>query len=396
MQRQADATLVWARISQRIFSRPLLIEAQSACVVLQALASRMAIGTITLDGLPVDMRSLAMTGQETIREQREYSVSNGVATVPIRGELVGRSARLQPMSGMTGYNAIGDNLETAAADQDVRGILLDIDSPGGELGARDLAERIKALDTEKPIWALIDDFGCSAAYYIAAAADRIVMPQEGAGGSIGAIAMLPDTKGAIESMGIKVHVVRSAALKGKPLSIEGIDQEGLSIIQNIVEKAGEDFVKVVSGFRGITQKSVNETQGAVIFGRDMLSTGLADAIMPAHEARQEFEAYVNRGSSPGRRNTAGTSQMANHGSRLIYCTSTGVVREVQARPGAIIQTAGDELIVPDGMTIEQFAGLLRQNTAPLPYAPPPPPAPAPQQSGGDVAAALEEIGRAHV
>ena len=60
--------------------------------------------------------------------------------------------------------------------------MLDIDSPGGEVsGCFDLVDTIAAARGQKPIWSIVDDCACSAAYAIASAADRIILPRDGQG-----------------------------------------------------------------------------------------------------------------------------------------------------------------------------------------------------------------------
>lgn len=384
--------LDFPRLFARIFNRALLIEPRAAAIAVNALAQRLNIGSITLDGHTLDLGQLSTSAQEQTRDAREYEVENGVAVVPVQGELAGRSFRLQPASGLTGYNAIGSSLEMAMADQDVRGILLDIDSPGGELGARDLAARIKSLDGSKPIWALMDDQGTSAAYYIASAADRIFATEDAISASIGSIAIMADVSKALEGAGIAVHVVRSGDMKGRPNEIEGIDAEGLKLIQGVIERTGEDFIKDVAANRGVSQKSVRDLQGAIVFGRDILTAQLADEIMPAHEVRQSFAAYVNRGAAPRRRQTGEQSMAQRH----IVNTGTGDVREINHRPGQVISMTADELLVPEGTAPDAFLAQLaasgRQTAAPnfivVRENAEPAPAPATQANAGSVREAV--------
>ena len=89
---------------------------------------------------------------------------------------------LRPTSGMTGYNAIGANVFAALDDPGVKAIALAIDSPGGDTaGLFDLTDSIYAARGRKPIWAILDESACSAAYAIAAATDRITVPRTSIG-----------------------------------------------------------------------------------------------------------------------------------------------------------------------------------------------------------------------
>ena len=124
---------------------------------------------------------------------RGYEVLGGVAIIPVEGTLVAKLGMLCPYSGMTGYDGIRVNFLTALADDAVRAIVLDIDSPGGECsGLFDLVDTIVAGRGVKPIRAILTEVAFSAAYAIASAADRISVPRTGGVGSIGVVCMHVD------------------------------------------------------------------------------------------------------------------------------------------------------------------------------------------------------------
>ena len=125
---------------------------------------------------------------------RNQSIApTGIAVVPVYGTLVRRALGLDAASGLASYSELGAMLDAAAADPDVSGILLDIDSPGGEAGGVfELAQRVRAADAIKPVWAIASDSAYSAAYAIACAASRVFITQTGGVGSIGVIAMHVD------------------------------------------------------------------------------------------------------------------------------------------------------------------------------------------------------------
>ncbi|GEI77960.1 phage prohead protease [Escherichia coli O145:H28] len=86
------------------------------------------------------------------------------------GTLVHRLGGMRPFSGMTGYDGIVACLQQAMEDSQVRGVLLDIDSPGGQAaGACDCADMINRRRQQKPVWALCNDTACSADMLLASA-----------------------------------------------------------------------------------------------------------------------------------------------------------------------------------------------------------------------------------
>ena len=124
----------------------------------------------------------------------------------MHGTLVKRTAGLDAASGLTSYAEIGAMLESALADPQVAGILLDIDSPGGEAsGSFELARRVREAAAVKPIWALANDSAFSAAYAIASAADRVIISETGGVGSIGVIALHIDQSVKDANDGLPLH-----------------------------------------------------------------------------------------------------------------------------------------------------------------------------------------------
>lgn len=109
-------------------------------------------------------------------------------------QLVCRGAWLSAVSGLTSYNGLRDAFQEAIEQPDVRAILLDIDSGGGEAGGVfDLVDEFRALSQEynKPIWAHANEMAFSAAYAIACAASQIWVARTGIAGSIGVCVCSP-------------------------------------------------------------------------------------------------------------------------------------------------------------------------------------------------------------
>lgn len=104
-------------IAARLFATPLLVAKPKLDVILNVIGPR--LGGSPMDDLPPQLsRDIEIT-------------SEGIAIIPVVGTLVARSSYLAAASGLTSYSEIGDAVENAATDPRVRGLLLDIDSPGG-------------------------------------------------------------------------------------------------------------------------------------------------------------------------------------------------------------------------------------------------------------------------
>lgn len=291
--------LEYAALWSRLTTRPLQAEPWAVANVLGVLAPRLGIATVTVEQFgelhPVAASVLASTAQDRIREARQYRVEDGVAVVPVIGSLVTRSGSLRPASGMTGYNAIGAEVDRAVADRDVRAIALEIDSPGGETGVHDLARRIRAAAVHKPVWAIVADEAFSAAYAIASGATRILVPSEGGVGSIGVLAIHRDTSGKLAQEGVTVTILTAGARKADGHPFGPLPAEVASRWQARIDRIHAEFVGLVATHRGLGEGAVRATEADLFYGADAVRLGLADAVMPAHEALQELKDLVNRG-----------------------------------------------------------------------------------------------------
>jgi ClpP class serine protease len=161
-------------LTARLFGTPLLIHQPKLEVILSVLGPRL--------GLPERVGQ----GGYLQPERTQPEQPSGIAVIPIHGTLVRRTLGLEADSGLTSYQSIQQMLETARDDNAVAAILLDIDSPGGESnGVFDLADKIRSIGLQKPVWAVANDMAFSAAYALASAAQKVFISRTGGVGSIG-------------------------------------------------------------------------------------------------------------------------------------------------------------------------------------------------------------------
>ena len=136
-------------LASRIFGTPLLVHRAKLDVILSALGPRLGIDS----PIPADTPEL-LASVPAPRPNMQGAV--GIAVIPIHGTLVKRTLGLEAASGLTSYQDIGVMLDAALADPSVTGILLDVDSPGGEAsGSFELARRVREVAAVKPIWACL-------------------------------------------------------------------------------------------------------------------------------------------------------------------------------------------------------------------------------------------------
>jgi signal peptide peptidase SppA len=222
--------------------------------------------------------------------------TEGIALVSVVGTLVARSGYLDSSSGLLAYGAIGDAIETAMADPLVRGVILEVDSPGGEVGGLfDLVARIDALkaSSSKPLWAVANEDALSAAYAIASVADRIYVTQTGEVGSVGVVAAHVDESGADAQAGFAWSFIFAGQQKVDGNAHEPLSQRAREAIQADVDRLYGDFCTLIATNRNLTVQAVRSTQAATYRGELAIQAGLADLLGTLDLATAEMTAELD-------------------------------------------------------------------------------------------------------
>ena len=322
-----------AGIVSRLFNQPLAVLPETAAIVLGAVGERLDVSRLFIPSarqsfvrsdleelaagelLEIEARGGIDRKAKGYRADQILFVHNGVAHVAVRGETVAENGTIGPSSGFTGYDGIVAAVQSADADPQVKGILLDIDSPGGEVaGLFEAASILAGRRGSKPMRAMIRGTGCSAAYALAACADEITLHDLGRAGSIGVITMHADYSAALEAEGIKVTLFTSGEHKADGNPFGPLPGDVATAIQALVDRAASRFHNHVAEARGLAVDAVREQQARVYQGEDAVKAGLVDKVMGWQDSMDEFEALVNapaggRGSTAptGARSAKGTS-----------------------------------------------------------------------------------------
>jgi protease-4 len=139
-------------------------------------------------------------------------------------------------------------LQAAAEDPLVRGIILRLDTPGGDVTSSDILYR-EILKFKKrtglPVVALMMGVAASGGYYVASACEGIVAHPSTITGSIGVISLFPDIKGLLSKLGVKVQVVKSGELKDAGSPFRDLSEEEQRLFQGIVDELYERFLGVI-------------------------------------------------------------------------------------------------------------------------------------------------------
>lgn len=267
-------------LAQRLFNTPLAILPGKAEVIMAALSERLGISHVARVGPSMMEDDDVVYSSRGSNPRGGYDVVGGVAIIQVCGTLVQKLGTLRPYSGMTGYDGIRQNFLQALIDPDVKAIMLDIDSPGGEVsGCFDLVDTIYKSRGSKPIWSILNESAYSAGYAIASAADRICVPRTGGVGSIGVIWMHMDWSKALTDAGFKVTFITFGESKADGHPEIPLSGEALERFQNDINTMGELFVSTAARNRNISAKVIRDTQARTYMGTAGVSIGLADEVL---------------------------------------------------------------------------------------------------------------------
>ena len=263
-------------LASRLYGTPLLIARPKLEVILGVVARKLAGDTLATP--PADA---------LLRNDDVQITDTGIAQIPILGTLVRRSSYLGAASGLTSYHDIAAMAESAFADPQVKAVLLEIDSSGGEAGGVfDLAQRLRTLaqTSGKPLWAIADEAALSAAYALACAADRLWLTRTAEVGSIGVVAVHVDESAADAKAGMAYTFLHAGAHKVDGHPHAPLSEAVATDIQSDIDGLHSQFIDLVSAFRHLSPDAIRATEARVYRGEAALAVGLADQIGTPREA----------------------------------------------------------------------------------------------------------------
>ena len=202
-----------------------------------------------------------------------------VAVFDIQGPLFRRSDMFTNISSSTTVENMALDLQKAADNSLITAILLNIDSPGGQVnGIQEFADQVREVAAIKPVVAYIDGIGASGAYWIASAANSIVINDSSLVGSIGVVANIRDNRAAQEKQGVKNYEIVSTQSPFKRPDVS--TEQGRAQIQEMVDALAGVFIDRVAAFRGISADDVMSRygQGKMLHAKAAMDAGMADEI----------------------------------------------------------------------------------------------------------------------
>lgn len=235
--------------------------------------------------LKVKKSELKMVNLSALAAQQtdDIEVKDGVVQVIYaEGEIT--QANISPLAaGVSTIGAgLGDKLREAAEDDDVKAVVLRMNSPGGDAFlSEQLWHAVKQLRSKKPVVVSMGDYAASGGYYISSAANRIVAQPNTLTGSIGIFGLFPNFSELVQKVGVNVEVVKTNDFADLTISMpyKPLTNEQRALIQRHVERGYDIFLSRVAEGRHMTKAQVDSVgQGRVWLGRKAQTLGLVDKL----------------------------------------------------------------------------------------------------------------------
>jgi HK97 family phage major capsid protein len=235
------------------------------------------------------------SGEARSGDRRPVTKSGGaIAVLPMYGVIAQRMDMMMAYCGGTSTEAFADAFDAAMADPNVSAIVIDCDSPGGNVqGTPELAKRILAARGKgKQIVAVVNGTMASAAYWICSAADEIVSTPSGEVGSIGVFCVHVDQSAMNEMVGLKYTLIKAGEHKAEANPWEPLADDAKAFMQGQVDEMNTMFVSSIAKQRGTDAKTINDRfgQGRCFTAKQALSVGMIDRIATLQETLERLGA----------------------------------------------------------------------------------------------------------
>lgn len=205
--------------------------------------------------------------------------NNIIYVIPLEGDIV--ESETEVFSGEENINVSEtlEKLNIAKENDKIKAVVLRVNSPGGSALTSDIiAEKVKELAEEKPVYVSMSSVAASGGYYISANANKIFVDRNTITGSIGVVSILPDFSKLITDNGVNIEKISDGEYSDL-YSVDSFTEKKYNKIYNSNLKVYEDFLNVVSKGRKIDKEKLKTiAEGRIWTGDEAIKIGLADEI----------------------------------------------------------------------------------------------------------------------
>lgn len=233
------------------------------------------------------------TNEPQEKTEVDGSSKEKIVKLVVEGTIINDGTSGLFSSGSYNHEAFMKQLAKIKKDDTVKGILLEINSPGGAVyETAEITRALKALQQDKkiPIYASMESQAASGGYYIAANSDRIFATEDTMTGSIGVIMSSMNYSGLMEKLGITDATIKSGALKDIGSTSRPQTKEDKEVLQAFVDSMYGRFVKTVAEGRKMNEADVRKlADGRIYDGAQAVENGLVDAISYPDQALKALQ-----------------------------------------------------------------------------------------------------------
>jgi protease IV len=197
-------------------------------------------------------------------------------------------------------HSILKQLRRFAEDDDLKAVVIRIDSPGGSVApSQEIHDEVKRLAAKKTVVCSLGNLAASGGYYVAVACPKIVAEPGTLTGSIGVISQFPNVKGLAERFNVTVETVKSGKLKDAGNPFRDMTPEDRAYWQGLIDRVYSQFLRAVVEGRKLDEAKVREiADGRVITGEEAKERGLVDALGNFYDAVELAKTQANLTGEP--------------------------------------------------------------------------------------------------
>ncbi len=271
---------------------PWAIDLRTLQAIREVLELRASGAEFTADEIRSRIGAARGLADEEEERQEAYALTpDGIAVIPLYGVLAPRMNLMMEISGGTSTSEFTRAVRQAAADPDVRAILLDVDSPGGNvLGIEEAAQALRAAAEKKTVEAVGTHQIASAAYYIGSAATRLSASPSTEVGSVGVYTLHVDRSEAFKKAGVKHEFIQAGQFKTDGNQYEPLSKQGRATLQEEVDAYYEQMVRSIALGRKVDEATVRDKFGGgkVLIAERAVAAGMADRVATLDDVLAEL------------------------------------------------------------------------------------------------------------
>jgi protease-4 len=206
-------------------------------------------------------------------EEKAFTLGDKIAVVDIKGVI-------------TSSRGIVEQIERLKENNDVKAIILRINSPGGGVGpSQEIYREVLKAKEKKKIIASMESVAASGGYYVACASDVIVANPGTITGSIGVVMEFSNVEDLLKKIGLRSYVIKSGKHKDIGSPLRNMTSEEKAILQGVIDSVHNQFVRAVAEGRDMEERKVRQiADGRIFSGEQAKDLGLVDRLGSLQDA----------------------------------------------------------------------------------------------------------------